>query len=167
MPQQFLDTEAAFGLRAKCLVDRVYDQLADALLERGLTIISKTMGIVQLLYSEGSKSQADIADRLRYSHQLTAQRLTWLYENDFVAYARDPSDARRRLAQLTPAGMAEGKKLQSFLPVLTRAYHDLFEEIAIDLDAAIQQADRALEQKPLKARMARAQTRNRRVRGAK
>lgn len=167
MPQQFLDTEAAFGLRAKCLVDRIYDQLADALFERSLKIISKTMGIVQLLYSDGAKSQADIADRLRYSHQLTAQRLAWLSENDFVAFSRDPSDARRRLVQLTPAGMAEGKKLQSFLPALTRAYHDLFEEIAIDLDEVIQQADRALEEKPLKARMAHPQTRNRRVRGAK
>ncbi len=166
MPQQFLETEAAFALRVKQLADRLYDQMADALVERELKIISKTMGIVQLLYSEGAKSQAEIADRLKYSHQLAAQRLAWLYENDFVVAKRDPSDARRRLVQLTSAGMAEGKKLQTFLPVLIRAYDGLFEEISIDLDAAIQKAERALAESPLKARMALTQTTKRRARGA-
>ncbi|MEQ9315017.1 MAG: hypothetical protein RLN72_04140, partial [Henriciella sp.] len=150
---QYLDTDAAFALRTKHLVDRLDDQIADALIEKGLKIVTKTMGIVQLLYSEGAKSQADIADRLKYSHQLTAQRLAWLYDNDFAISERDPSDARRRLVQLTSAGMSEGKKLQSFLPKLIDAYQSLFEEIEIDLDAAIQRAHRALDGTPLKTRM--------------
>ena len=154
MPLQFLDTDAAFALRAKQLAERLYDQMADALPEKGLNIASKTMGIVQLLYSEGPKSQADIADRLRYSHQLTAQRLAWLYEHDFAVSERDKKDARRRLVRLTPAGLSEGEKLQLFLPELRIAYEDLFTEIRIDLDAAIQKADRALEHRPLKDRMA-------------
>lgn len=153
MPPQYLDTEAAFALRAKHLVDRLYDQMADALVERGLNIISKTMGIVQLLYSEGAKSQADIAERLEYSHQLTAQRLAWLYDNKFAVSERDPNDARRRLVQLTPAGMTEGEKLQAFLPLLMQAYGALFEEIGTDLDAIVQRADRALKNIPLKTRM--------------
>lgn len=153
MTQQYLETEAAFALRTKQLVDRIYDQMADALVEGGLNIISKTMGIVQLLYSEGAKSQADIAERLKYSHQLTAQRLAWLYDNKFVVSERDPNDARRRLVQLTSNGISEGKKLQAFLPLLIEAYDALFDEIEIDLDAAVQKADRALRAKPLKARM--------------
>ena len=160
MHPQFLDTEAAFALRAKQLVDRLYDQMADALIEKGLNIISKTMGIVQLLFSEGPKSQADIAERLKYSHQLTAQRLAWLYDHKFIISERDPRDARRRLVQLTPPGMAEGEKLQAFLPLLLDAYEDLFREIEIDLDAAVQKADRALDQIPLKNRLPRAQAAN-------
>ena len=157
MSLQFLDTEAAFALRAKHLVDRLYDQMAEALVDEGLNIVSKTMGIVQLLYSEGPKSQADIAERLKYSHQLTAQRLSWLYDNEFVVSERDPNDARRRLVQLTSAGMAEGERLQAFLPLLIGAYEDLFQEIDIDLDAAIQKADLALDEIPLKARLPRTQ----------
>lgn len=153
MSPQYLDTEAAFALRTKHLVDRLYDQMADALVDKGLSIISKTMGIVQLLYSEGAKSQADIAERLKYSHQLTAQRLSWLYDNEFVVSERDPKDARRRLVQLTSTGLQEGEKLQAFLPRLIKAYDALFEEIEIDLDAAVQKADRALQENPLKARM--------------
>lgn len=157
MSLQYLDSEAAFALRTKHLVDRLYDQMADALLEQGLNIISKTMGIVQLLYSEGAKSQAEIAHRLKYSQQLTAQRLAWLYDNDFVVSERDPKDARRRLVQLTPAGMAEGEKLQAFLPLLIEAYDSLFADIEIDLDNAIQKADRALQDTSLKTRMSRPQ----------
>ncbi len=167
MAQQFLDTEAAFALRARALVDRLADQLTDAIVDWDLKIITKTMGIVQLLYSEGAKSQTEIADRLRYSQQLAAQRLAWLHENKFVVSKRDPGDARRRLVQLTAAGMAEGKKLQSFLPVLAHAYDDLFQEIEIDLDAAVQTAERALEEKPLKARMMRTKKIKNRRRGAR
>lgn len=153
MHPQYLDTEAAFALRAKQLVDRLYDQMADALIEEELNIISKTMGIVQLLYSEGAKSQSDIAERLKYSHQLTGQRLTWLFDHGFAIAQRDPSDARRRLVQLTSTGVAEGEKLQTFLPRLAEAYDALFQEVGVDLDAAIQRVDRALEGNPLKARM--------------
>lgn len=153
MSRQYLDTEAAFALRAKHLVDRLYDQMADALIEQGLKVISKTMGIVQLLYSEGAKSQAEISDRLKYSHQLTGQRLAWLYDNEFVVSERDPKDARRRLVRLTSTGMVEGEKLQLFLPALIDAYDTLFEEIGIDLDAVIQRADRALQETPLKTRI--------------
>ncbi|MEL6369803.1 MAG: hypothetical protein AAFR03_03690 [Pseudomonadota bacterium] len=163
MSQQFLDTEAAFALRAKQLAERLYDQMADALPEKGLRIASKTMGIVQLLYSEGSKSQADIAGRLRYSHQLTAQRLAWLYEHEFAVSVPDENDARRRIIQLTASGLSEGKKLQSFLPELTAAYEALFTEIGINLDAAIQKADQALDNNPLKDRMANSPGAKRRV----
>ncbi len=166
MNEQFLDTEAAFALRARALVDRLSDQIADAIAEWDLEIITKTMGIVQLLYSEGAKSQTEIADRLRYSQQLTAQRLSWLHDNQFVVSERDPSDARRRLVQLTATGLAEGKKLQSFLPKLARAYDDLFQEIEIDLDAVVQTADHALKAKPLKARMTRAKIKRTPIRGA-
>ena len=166
MAQQFLDTEAAFALRARALVDRLADQLTDAIVDWDLKIIAKSMGIVQLLYSEGAKSQTEIAERLCYSQQLAAQRLAWLHENEFVVSERDPSDARRRLIQLTAAGKAEGKKLQSFLPLLAKAYDGLFEEIEVDLDAVVQAADRALEETPLKARIVRTKTKKHRQRGA-
>ena len=61
--------------------------------------------------------------------------------------------------------MAEGKKLQVFLPLLIKAYDDLFQEIEIDLNAAIQKADRALEETPLKTRLPFKKAARRRARG--
>ncbi len=153
MAIQFLTTEAAFALRVKQLADRLYDQMADALVDRGLRIASKTMGIVQLLYSEGPQSQADIAASLRYSHQLTAQRLSWLYKHGFAVTEPDPHDKRRHLITLTQAGIHEGETLQKFLPDLIAAYETLFDEIDLNLDAAIQKADAALAETALRTRM--------------
>ncbi len=150
---QFLDTEAAFALRVTQLSDRLYEQMAQALVERGLKIVTKTMGIVQLIYSEGPASQSDIAKRLRYSHQLTAQRLAWLYKHGFADTQRDPRDGRRTLISLTATGEREGKKLQDFLPGLIAAYRDLFRELDINLDALIQRADQALLDRSISQRM--------------
>lgn len=151
---QFLDTNAAFAWRVTQLSDRLYAQMADAMTGRGIRIVTKTMGIVQLLYSEGPCSQADIAQRLRYSHQLTAQRLSWLYKHDFAVSTPDPSDGRRSLIALTNAGQEEGEKLQRFLPLLMDAYRHLFEELAMDLDLVVQRADQILMATPLSERMA-------------
>lgn len=153
MNPQFLDTKAAFALRVTQLSERLYADMADAMATRGLRIVTKVMGIVQLLYSEGPRSQADIAQRLRYSHQLTAQRLRWLYQHDYAMAQPDPSDGRRSLINLTDAGRAEGEKLQRFLPLLIESYQHLFAELSLDMDALVQQADRALAATPLSERM--------------
>ncbi len=151
---QFLDTKAAFAWRVTQLSDRLYAQMADAMAARGIRIVTKTMGIVQFLFSEGPHSQADIAQRLRYSHQLTAQRLSWLYKHDFAVSTPDPSDRRRSLIELTDAGRLEGEKLQQFLPLLMESYEHLFKELAMDLDQIVQQADQLLVATPLSERMA-------------
>lgn len=150
---QFLDTDAAFALRVKQLQDRISDQMSDALIESGLKLNAKTTGIVQLLYSEGPCSKAYIAHRLRYSHQLASQRLSWLLTNDMAVTEADATDRRHQNARLTKAGMIEAKKLQRFLPKLRHAYKDLFIEIGIDLDASIAVADQALEKRSLSERL--------------
>lgn len=154
MNTQYLDTTAAFALRVTQFSDRLYAQMADAMQVRGLNLATKTMGIVQFLYSEGPHSQAEISQRLRYSHQLTAQRLRWLYQHDFAKSQPDPKDGRRSLVELTAAGRSEGEKLQQFLPLLIEAYEHLFSELSADLDGLIQKADGALQETTLSDRMA-------------
>ena len=149
---QFLDTSAAFALRVKQLQDRLAEQMEDAMAQFGLGIAGKTTGIVQLLYSEGPASTAQIAQRLRYSHQLAAQRLSWLLEHGMAIADADKNDRRRQIIKLTKRGLAQAEKLQRFLPQLRDAYADLFEELGFDLDAAIVQANSALDATPLTVR---------------
>lgn len=150
---QFLDTNAAFALHVKQLQDRLNDQMEEAMAQCGLAIPGKTTGIVQLLYSEGACSKAQIAARLRYSHQLATQRLDWLLKHDMAVAETDPDDRRRQVVKLTRAGIAQAKKLQAFLPRLGSAYSHLFGELGFDLDAAVLQASRALDAAPLAARL--------------
>ena len=98
---QFLETRAAFALRVKQLHDRLSEQLDAAMAKCGLLIPGKTTGIVQLLYSEGPRSKADIADRLRYSHQLTTQRLAWLLKHGMAETNPDPEDGRRQIVNFS------------------------------------------------------------------
>ena len=150
---QFLDTKAAFALRVPQLAERLSAQLAESMAERDVRLATKTMGIVQLLYSEGPHSQAAISQRLRYSHQLTAQRLTWLYKHQYASASPDPHDGRRNLIGLTEEGRAEGAKLQRFLPLLIEAYEHLFGELEIDFDEMVKRADQLLLETPLSERM--------------
>ncbi|MEO1243027.1 MAG: MarR family transcriptional regulator [Pseudomonadota bacterium] len=146
---QFLDSQAAFALRVKQLHDRLYEQMDDALVQSGLKLHAKTTGIVQLLYQEGPCSVGQIAERLRYSHQLATQRLSWLLDRHYAESERDPDDLRRRRVVLTKTGVREAKKLQDFLPRLSASYSDLFTETGLNLDAAISAADEALKTTPL------------------
>lgn len=150
---QFLDTKAAFALRVTQLSERLYGQMAESMAARDVHLATKTMGIVQLLYSEGTRSQAEIAQRLRYSHQLTAQRLSWLYKRQYAVSIPDPDDGRRSLIELTQAGQAEGAKLQNFLPLLIDSYLNLFDQLGVDLDELVQRADQLLAKVPLSERM--------------
>nr|WP_321511398.1 MarR family transcriptional regulator [uncultured Hyphomonas sp.] len=150
---QFLETRAAFALRVKQLHDRLSEQLDAAMAKCGLLIPGKTTGIVQLLYSEGPCSKADIADRLRYSHQLTTQRLAWLLKHGMAETNPDPEDGRRQIVSLTPDGAEQAQILQTFLPRLQDAYSSLFSELGMDLDTEITNASRLLDTKPLADRI--------------
>lgn len=142
---QFLNTQAAFALRVKHLQDLLNNQMEAAMEDAGLAIPSKVTGIVQLLYSEGEQSIAEIASRLGYSHQLATQRIYWLLKHKMAETGIDPTDRRKQNVKLTRLGRSEGKRLQRFLPCLSDAYSSLFRELDLDLDAAITAACSALE----------------------
>lgn len=150
---QFLETDAAFALHVKQLQDRLYGQMEVALQDFGLAIPSKTMGIVQLLYSKGPHSKASIAKTLLYSHQLTAQRLAWLLDQKMAEITPDVSDRRRQLASLTGSGIEQAEKLQDFLPRLNQAYAHLFTELDVNLNALIERASVALEETSITQRI--------------
>jgi len=150
---QFLKTEAAFGLNLSQFSDRIYAQMSDALAAEGILVPAKSTGIIQVLFSEGPCSQADIASQLRTSHQLIAQRVTALLKQSILELKPDPNDGRRKLLLLTKKGRDEGQKLQSFLPKLIRAYHDLNAEIGLDFHDLITRANRALDGRSLSDRL--------------
>ncbi|WP_417490613.1 MarR family winged helix-turn-helix transcriptional regulator [Maricaulis sp.] len=149
----FFGSRAAFALRVRQASTALYEQMDECLKAHGLLLPAYATSLVQTLYHGGPQSVSALAESLGLSHQLASQRLRWLVREGLVEIGDDPDDRRRRLVSLTPAGQAEGDKLQAFLPRLEQAYCDLFDEIGMDLHQGMVDARAALLASPLLARM--------------
>lgn len=144
---------AALGLNVRQLLETLEVQIGASLAVAGCALRSTTTGIALLLYKESGLSVADIAGRLRISHQLTTQRVGWLVANGFAQLALDPADGRRHIVTLTAEGQHECGKLEAHLVDLDRAYNELFAEIELNLCQAVRRAEQALLARPLAVRI--------------
>jgi DNA-binding MarR family transcriptional regulator len=144
---------AALGLNVRQFLDTLEEQIGASLIAAGCALRSTSTGIALLLHNESGLSVADIAARLRISHQLTTQRVGWVVDNGFAGLTRDPADGHRQLVALTAEGRRECGKLESHLVELDRAYNELFAEIEINLCQAVRLAEKALQARPLAVRI--------------
>tara|TARA_R110002096_G_scaffold17030_14_gene58647 strand:- start:1357 stop:1830 length:474 start_codon:yes stop_codon:yes gene_type:complete len=149
----YFDSRAAFALRVRQASADLYEQMDECLQAHGLILPAYTTSLVQTLHHVGPQSVAALADELDLSHQLASQRLKWLVNEGLVEIGDDPDDRRRRQVKLTAAGKREAQKLQAFLPMLERAYSDVFDEIGVDLHRGLIEARTALQTRSLLARM--------------
>ncbi len=149
----FFDGRAAFALRVRQASVDLYEQMDECLQAHGLRLPAYATSLVQTLYHGGPQSVSALADELGLSHQLASQRLKWLGNEGLVEIGDDPDDRRRRQVRLTEAGRHEAQKLQTFLPLLERAYSHLFDEIGMDLHRGLVDGRVALSTNSLLARI--------------
>ncbi|WP_339743655.1 MarR family transcriptional regulator [uncultured Maricaulis sp.] len=149
----FFDGRAAFALRVRQASVDLYEQMDECLQAHGLLLPAYATSLVQTLFHVGSQSVSALAEELGLSHQLASQRLKWLEKEGLVEIGDDPDDRRRRQVRLTESGTQEAQKLQTFLPLLERAYSHLFDEIGMDLHRGLVDGRNALSTKSLLARM--------------
>ena len=152
-PHNFFNTPAAFGMRVRHLLADIEAQLEESLAASGCNVMATTTGIVLLLYGEESLSIADIAKRLRYSHQLATKRVRIIEGSGFAASKDDPDDGRRRIVSLTREGKREARKLVDYLGDLEKAFRSVFDDIGTDALDVVIAADEALLGRSLAARM--------------
>ncbi len=151
----FFATPAAFAMRVGQLATTIYEQMDGCLAAQGVRLPGYTTSIVQTIYHDGPQSISDLAGRLRLSHQLASQRVQWLVREGFATVASGAEDRRTRIVRLTRAGRLEGDKLQRFLPLIEKAYRDLFDQVGLDLHDAVVRASAALADQPLTSRFER------------
>lgn len=147
------DGRAAFLLRTQRFMDRLTEQLDRALAARGLSITVQQAGCVQALFHAGPASLARLAAELGISHQLVSHRINGLVRLGHVETSPDPQDARKRVVSLTVSGRDQAERLQPFLDGIDAAYADLFSEIGVDLNTAVEAATQGLSTRPVLDRM--------------
>jgi len=150
---EFFEGPVSLGIRLRHLLELIEVQTAAAMEAAGCNVKAQCTAILLLLDCEGPLSLAEIASRLKASHQLTSQRVSWLEGGGFAEVLADPEDRRRRRVVLTEAGREEGRRLQDFLTPAEKAYADLFEELDLDLVATLIQAHENLRARPLEGRV--------------
>lgn len=152
-PLDYFNGPAAFGMRVRHLLDVTEAQLEASLEASSCNIRATTTGIVLLLYGNEGLSIADIAKRLRYSHQLATKRVHIIEEARIAVVRNDPKDGRRRIVVLTRKGKAEARKLVEFLKVLEKAFQSVFDDIGSNALDVVISVDEALRGHSLAARI--------------
>jgi DNA-binding MarR family transcriptional regulator len=134
------------------LVALIIEQGDEALKHSKIEFPGRATPTILLLAKEGPMSAADIARRLKESHQLVTQRLDLLIEKKIATRVADPRDGRRKLLRITTKGYDQLKLLGVELRIVEQIWAQLFDEIGADLAQAALRAIDALEKKPLMAR---------------
>ena len=133
-------------------------QLDEFFAEAGVAIPSPCVSVVLFLAQRRKASISSIAETLGYSHQLITQRLLQLEELKCIHRLEDPRDRRKRLIALTAKGRRQATLLQETLPRAAEAFDALFDDLKINLPAAVKDIEKALKNDPLTDRLARLET---------
>lgn len=116
---------------------------------------ARSVSTLLLLQRDGPAGVTAIAQRLRLSHPLIIKLTSALIAAGYAEQRADPNDNRRRLIALTPQGEAEVARLADLLNVIERTLHVLFDEVGVDLFAAIARFEAATDAVPVGERLAR------------
>ena len=119
---------------------------------------ARSISTLLLLRRIGPAGVTAIAQRLRLSHPLIIKLTSALIAAGYAEQRADPTDNRRRLIALTPAGEAEVERLEHLLGAVERMLRALFEETGVDLFDAIERFETATDAVPVGARLERIMT---------
>lgn len=143
---------AFVGLLANRVSDLLVAQGGAYLSERGQPAPPRAMSTLLTLRA-GPRSVTEIASTLGVSHPAVIKIMRDLARRGLVERARDPNDARRKPWRLTGSGETAASETERFIAVAQRAYRRLFEEIGVDLHAALVEMEAALRRTGFDARL--------------
>jgi DNA-binding MarR family transcriptional regulator len=106
-----------------------------------------------LLDEKGPLGIMEIALRLRLSHPLIIRLTSALSAAGYVRLNSDPEDGRRKVVSITPAGRREVAKIHEINRIIEAAFQRLFDESGVDLLAALEKFEAALEAESFEKRL--------------
>jgi len=141
------------GLQAHQLLSIIDFQGTDLLAAQGIDLPSRSVSTMMHLKKNKHVTVTGLAHFLGMSHQLVRHRLKDLKARNLVAEQRDPDDLRRTHILLTKSGKALALKVDHLNEEVEHVYLEMFEEIGVDLFAALIKAKQALIEKSLGTRV--------------
>ena len=144
---------AYLGLHLVQLLSTVESQADELLKEHGFEAPSRICSVLIALEDSGPCAIADVARKLRISHQLVSHRINVLLKLGWAKTCANPDDARKVDIRLTRKGKEGAKRLSEISKRAGQAYMALFEEIGIDYAAATLRTHAALLDRPLNLRI--------------
>ncbi len=141
------------GLQAHQLLSVIDQQGTSLLAAHGIDLPSRAVSTLMYLKKSRHVTVTGLAQFLGMSHQLVRHRLKDLKARKLITEKRDSTDLRRTRISLTKTGKELVLKVESLNKEVERVYLDMFEEIGVDLFAALIKARRALTEKALVTRV--------------
>jgi DNA-binding MarR family transcriptional regulator len=139
--------------RLRRVAESIVEQTSFALADVGFPAPARSISTLTLLRDRGPLGVTEIASCLRVSHPLIIKLVAALMNAGLVSQVDDPADRRRRLIELTPAGISQAERAEAFSQVLARTFADIFRESGSNLFEALEAFEGAVERRPLAARL--------------
>jgi DNA-binding MarR family transcriptional regulator len=143
---------AYLGKRLQDLLDLAHLQMGQVYKDRALRIPVQGSSTLQVLRPDTRQSLSDLARALGQSHQLVAKRIKRLLSEGLVTALPDPADGRRTLYELTSSGEDQWHRLDAIMSEADHVNAELFNEIGVDLIAALDDALEKLNERGLDER---------------
>lgn len=129
-------------------------EASDAVLaDHGVTVPSKMVSVVHLLYDRGPQAIMQIASVTCQSHPLINKYVRQLKELGLATTAPDEKDKRRTIVSLTRAGEHQAAKLLEVRQYFVPAYLELMREADADVFAPLWRIEEALAKTPFADRI--------------
>ncbi|MBL8771391.1 MAG: winged helix DNA-binding protein [Phenylobacterium sp.] len=145
---------AAIGARLRRLSERIDQDVGLLYAASGIRFQQRWYGPFNQIRLLGPISGGEIAQRLRVTHVAVSQACSGLITAGLVERALDPTDSRRRLLTLTPAGRELGETMDHFWRALEALSEELNRE-AGDLHLPLDRLEAALDRESIEERFRR------------
>ncbi|NVK21527.1 MAG: winged helix-turn-helix transcriptional regulator [Kangiellaceae bacterium] len=142
-------SKAFLGKRAEDLSNIIEQQTQPIFDELKIIVPITSCSTVLTLKKLKTASLVEIARELEQSHQLVKQKLPKLERLGLISKSPDKLDKRKTNYKLTPKGIEQSKKIESYLVVSEKLVQTVSNEIENDVAQIVNDALSALRYKTL------------------
>ena len=126
----------------------------DAAFKRlGVGVPGYWISIVLALHRRGPLSSSDLSEHIGISRQVIESRLKPGVKSGFFDSRIDPHDSRRRIYEISAAARPVAERTVAIMTDFESVYARLWEEMGIDLEAALLAMEAALKRQGLTERL--------------